>query len=326
MLDLLRGTRLAPLLEEVGPVVFDVGARGGLDEDFATAAWATTMVGFEPEPKEAVRLAAAPDRRWRYVLVAPIALGQNSGPALLHLPESPAAASLRPHNPAMVERFGHPSLHQTLSTVEVDTRTFDDAVSDLGLPQPDYLKLDIEGAELDVLKSGTRTLQSCSALKVECAFIEQRLGQALAHDVIGFLAGHGFELAEIRDAAAWRRRPIQGHPLRIRHPAPYSRAQLAQADLIFLRATETIVEAAQAKRFLVTAAVLGFIDHGVSLLRTSDSLSTCRETFESFLLSASKALGAAASRRMVRDCSRQWLHALKTRFDLTKPDPTKMPY
>jgi FkbM family methyltransferase len=325
-LNLLRASALSEWLERLNLVVFDVGARGGLDEDFAAAAWATSMVGFEPEPEEAARLMASPDRRWSTSRIAPIALGAKTGKAVLHLPASPVAASLLPHNASMVTLFGHPGLHETQRTVTVEILTLDNAIAQHNLPYPDYLKLDIEGAELGVLQAAANTLQHCAAIKVECAFIEQRQGQGLAHDVTAYLATRGFQLAEFRDIHMWRRRPIQAHPLRIRHSAPYSRGQLAQADLIFLRQPETLLDAQAAIRAAVTAGVLGFIDYGVHLCRTWPALQSPSEALEAGLLSASHTLGAHIARQTLATRTQDLFQALRSALNLMPADKSLLPY
>ena len=160
--------------------------------------------------------------------------------------------------------------------MEVETATLDEAVGDLGLPPPDYLKLDIEGAELGVLQAGRAALAGCAAIEVECAFLEQRLGQPLAHDVIAFLRGQGFELDEIRDMHAGGAEDPGASP-----PCAPSRTLFAWAPRpgrsIFLRAPESLAEDDAALRAVVTAAVLGFIDYGIGILRQRPSIGASSE-------------------------------------------------
>ena len=61
------------------------------------------------------------------------------------------------------ENFGHIE-----STEQVQTRRLDDVV---GLPLLDFVKMDIQGAELTVLKNGAQKLRDCLAVQVEVSYI-----------------------------------------------------------------------------------------------------------------------------------------------------------
>ena len=70
--------------------------------------------------------------------------------------------------------------------VNVETRTLDSLTNSL-TPTPDLIKIDVEGAELKVLKGGTQTLKSVRAIAIEMH------GYADVA-VLAFLAEHGFRV------------------------------------------------------------------------------------------------------------------------------------
>ncbi len=172
----------------------------------------------------------------------------------------------------MISRFGNEALHRTLREVSVDTLTLDTACKRFDLAAPDYLKIDVEGAELAILQSASKSLALCSAVKVEVSFLEQRLHQPLMHEVLEFMLSKGFILGEIRGLHAWRRRPLPSHPYSANWSMPYSRGIAAQCDLLFLRDPATVATDEVLLRLLCVAAVLGFFDHGVTALHQSASL------------------------------------------------------
>jgi hypothetical protein len=59
------------------------------------------------------------------------------------------------------------------------------------------LKIDVQGAELSVLRGAEKTLESVDSIFVECSFVELYEGQALANEVIEFLAARGFSIAGV---------------------------------------------------------------------------------------------------------------------------------
>src|SRR6186997_3309182 len=99
------------LIDALSPSILDIGARGGADEELVGVAWASRIVCFEPDKAESDGLMARGDARWRQFTALPYAVGGVSGRQELHVPEDPRAASLLPHNPSMVDRFGREHLH-----------------------------------------------------------------------------------------------------------------------------------------------------------------------------------------------------------------------
>lgn len=257
------------LIHAIAPLAVDLGARGAFDRDLASIAWASDLVAFEPEPDEAARLSRLDAGGWRSLAVLPLAVGGSSGQAQLHLPRAPHSASLLPHDERMVERFGHAAMHRTERVVPVTTTTLDALASDGRLARLDHLKIDIEGAELDVLRSAGNALSRCVSVKVECSFVEQRLGQPLAWAVAQDLVARGFEIVELDDVHRWRRRPLPAHPYRSSFRVPYSRGKVAQCDLIALRAPDRMADQRMTACAIVIAAALGYFDHAIEVLRAN---------------------------------------------------------
>lgn len=96
--------------------------------------------------------------------------------------------------------------------------TLDALVARLGLPDPDFIKLDLQGAELMCLDGAARCLRSAQALLLEVSFIPLMRGMPLIGDVIPYLASRGFRAYDV--LGLWQR--------------PLDRA-LAQGDFLFVR-------------------------------------------------------------------------------------------
>lgn len=264
---LVAASPLGRMVEALEPSVLDVGARGGADESLLPLAWATRIVCFEPDRAEADQLARLGDPRWRQFTVLPFAVGGVSGSQELSVPDDPEGASLLRHNPSMVERFGTEHLHASRKTMPVETWTLNDLMGAGHLGRVDYMKLDVEGAELDILKAGSSVLDDCVALKVECSFLEQRVHQPLIWDVLKFLTVAGFEVMDLQGVHRWRRRNLPAHPYRVRAAMEYSRGQVAQCDVMLLRGASHVRDHEQALRLMVLSAALGFFDYAITILR-----------------------------------------------------------
>ena len=79
------------------------------------------------------------------------------------------------------------------------TQSLDDLATSLDLPQCDFLSLDTQGSELDILDSSVGTLQNCVGLQLEVAFAEIYKGQPLFSDVDKFLRSQGFRFIRFKE-------------------------------------------------------------------------------------------------------------------------------
>jgi FkbM family methyltransferase len=211
--------------------IVDVGAMSEGPERYArlVEGGMASVVGFEPNPDEFAPLAAAAGTRRRYL---PYCLGKG-GPAMLHITSYPGCISLYRPNPAVIELFmamgtSEPDANfHVLRTESVITHRLDDVVE---CPRPDYLKLDVQGAELDVLEGSQRALADCLVVESEVEFVPLYERQPLFADVEQFLRARGFVLHRLVDVAGRAMRPfiLRGSPA-----APLS--QLLWADAIFIR-------------------------------------------------------------------------------------------
>ena len=73
-------------------------------------------------------------------------------------------------------------------------RTLDSVVAERGFPAPDMIKMDVQGAEMDVLRGATETLKSCKNLILELQKVEYNKGAPLREEVIPFVESLGFKL------------------------------------------------------------------------------------------------------------------------------------
>lgn len=260
-------SQLEKLIEDLSITLVDIGSRGGLDEDLSSIRQFVHAIGFEPDSIEAARLSSLPNIGWKSSRNLPLAIGASDGAAILYIPDSPQGASIRPHNEDMIELFGYENLHRDRREIEIDARTLDSLRLSGELPRADYLKIDIEGVELEVLQAGNQTLADCVAVKVECSFLEQRVAQAKTWEVATFLEANGFHIVDIHDLHRWRRRPLPMHPYKARAPMVYSRGQISQCDLIAFRWPDSSTSPRSMLRTVVVASALGYFDFAVNLMR-----------------------------------------------------------
>ena len=113
------------------------------------------VTGFEPNPAELERLAERPGP-YRYL---PLFLGDGE-PATFHLTRYPGCSSLLEPDPAIINLFetmgceADGNFH-VVGTERVQTSRLDDLLPDV---RGDYIKIDVQGAELTILRNGRAVL------------------------------------------------------------------------------------------------------------------------------------------------------------------------
>lgn len=82
---------------------------------------------------------------------------------------------------------------------------------DEGLPPPDFVKIDVQGYELEVLKGFERHLPSCQVLQVELSLLPLAPGSPLLCEALVFLQERGFVMFDVdelirapSDGAVWQ--------------------------------------------------------------------------------------------------------------------------
>lgn len=276
-LNLLRQSDFAAALADHPLVAVDIGARGGFEPDLLPLAFAVDCIGFEPEP--AAFAALQNKGPWRSLRYLPVAISGTDGPRTLHITRDNQSTTLLEPDPAAIAEFDKPQFVTVDRRITVETQTLERTLAAAGVSRVDYLKLDIEGPELEVLCAAPGIVASALAIKVEVAFIPVRRGQAVAADIDRHLSERGFALMDFIRPAHWRRDGYAIHPQIGDGRIPYSRGQLIQGDYLFFRRAATIDAPAQALRAASLGMAHGFFDYAAALLRRPDVSGWLTETY-----------------------------------------------
>ena len=73
------------------------------------------------------------------------------------------------------------------------SRCLDSIVAERNFPPPELLKIDVQGAEMDILSGALTTLQSVTDVILELQVVEYNKGAPLRDKVIEFMDGLGFD-------------------------------------------------------------------------------------------------------------------------------------
>lgn len=191
--------------------LLDVGSRHGVSERWLDLRDKLSILGFEPDPVECARLNA----QWAgpgQAQFLPVALGAESTTRPLYLTELAGCASLFPPIERLCDEYPLLACNRPTGVADVSIERLDDVVRREAFGPVDVVKLDVQGAELDVLQGGRATVASARALNVEVAFEPMYEGQALFPEIHTFLRDLGFKLWRFDTLVHHHRREDQSAP------------------------------------------------------------------------------------------------------------------
>lgn len=122
------------------------------------------------------------------------AAGQEAMTSKMHVSNRPDSSSLLPISALQNQIF--PGTAQA-TELSVNVARVDDILRGISLPEPIFIKLDVQGYELSALIGMPELLQKAKYVYSEVSFKELYIGQPMAHEVIKWLSNANFRLSEI---------------------------------------------------------------------------------------------------------------------------------
>jgi FkbM family methyltransferase len=270
----LGSTALLPVLRDLRFTSLDIGARGGFTKDLLPLAPYVDAIGFEPDVVECDRLNAAPNAgaaAWNSLRFVPVAVGRAANDRTLHLYSKRGCSSLLVANGQLANDFGRASYFYLDGTIAVSTVPLDEAAASYAFDDAVYMKIDIQGGELEALQSGQRLVErSLLAIRTEVEFMSIYRDQPLYGDVESYVRRFGFVPMGFLELHHWRRTTRLKHPKLSEGPIPYSKGQMAHGDVLFFRDPQTMPSESDADiAHLLKAAFLAityeYVDHAYAI-------------------------------------------------------------
>jgi FkbM family methyltransferase len=175
--------------------IVDLGARGGLNFDVERFTSEFRVFAIELDPEECSRLneieKGKQTSRTHYF---PVALSSKNESRNFYLTKDPACSSMYPPIEYLAKRYRELECIDPTSIITIECVTLDSWATSNCIDYIDYLKLDTQGSELDILIGSIQTLSRTSLVEIEVEFSPIYEGQPLFADVDTFMRANGFAL------------------------------------------------------------------------------------------------------------------------------------
>lgn len=245
--------------------LIDIGAAGGAHKRWSYFSDSLRVVGFEPDEKEFVKLKNSDREIWFN-----IALSDAKGTRTLHITKSQTNTSfLMPNQELLKQLQWSPNEpvtdHDILKDVDVECDALDSILGSKNV-RPDYMKLDTQGSELEILKGADRVLLGDLLItEIEVEFAPLYKDQPLFADIDVFMRERGFILQDLGNFLYMKPRGLAG--------IGGAKGRIIAADALYIKDFSSdytkLYEMGENKVYAAVAgyAAYGYPELGINLLQ-----------------------------------------------------------
>ena len=173
----------------------DVGAHEAeMTFPFAAADSSLLVYAFEPNLHAASRIMGC----LRNLVVLPIAIAAHDGSATLQLNSYEQSSSLLPLDEEGAKHWISDAEAKVVGAMTVPTMRLDTFMNETGIDHVDYLKVDAQGLDLEVVKSAGDRLRDIAKVQLEATTSSYRQYEGAPEKsvIIEYMESRGFKLAE----------------------------------------------------------------------------------------------------------------------------------
>jgi len=188
--------------------ILDGGARGGPSDPRWSAIGDKRVViyGFEVDDAECQRLNRDASERGVPHHYYPFALWSSEGPLTIYENKAPGGGSAYRQNVDLTnrwkfqnakEKFYARDIFFPMGETTIAATTVDQWARSNGVGEIDFFKLNVQGAELEILAGARDILPSLLGMELEVSFVESYVGRPFFSDLDVFLRSDGFHFFDL---------------------------------------------------------------------------------------------------------------------------------
>jgi FkbM family methyltransferase len=264
-------------------VAADVGGAEGIPGHWRVFDESLFFYIFEPHPESLARLQShyAAGRHPELYCVLGDALSGTGGPRTFYRTHEPTGSSILPPNKTVIGPYAADTYFFPCSESTIETRRLEDVLINRGEPVLDLIKLDIQGAEFEVLGGlGESRLNSILLVEAEVGLHGAYVGQGTFGEIDALLRGHGMDCYDVRVARTYLRRNgridgFQSEIFDVFHNSPTLSARAWEFDVVYIRSLDAVIatgDPATLKKAIVAYCGYNYFSEGYELAERADRL------------------------------------------------------
>tara|TARA_B100000315_G_C14478603_1_gene541813 strand:+ start:117 stop:1082 length:966 start_codon:yes stop_codon:yes gene_type:complete len=176
--------------------LLDIGAAGEINNRWTIIKKNIILNLAEPHKKSAIEL-----KNRGHNVIEKIFYNKENLNLTFYETKNPECSSIIKPNLEYVNNFSKSERFEIQKKIQVKTTTID---YEFKLDKvPNFVKIDTQGSELEILKGSTKSLKSILGLEIECEFFQLYENQPLFTDIQKFLDEYNFVLIDFLRICRW---------------------------------------------------------------------------------------------------------------------------
>ena len=174
-------------------IIIDVGARWGFNAEWNVFGGVLQVYCFEPDEEECARLNVLSGPNVKYIAAA---LGKAPAEMTLYETRITASTGLYKTNMGFFSRLLNRDNADVLKERRIHVTTLEEALSRFNVKKIDFIKLDVEGSELDILLGAGHFMLDSNLIGIlsEIRFQEEINGSPVFWELDSYVRKKGFRL------------------------------------------------------------------------------------------------------------------------------------
>ena len=189
------------------------------------------IIGFELEKEVCEKMNFVSSKGVKYY---PYALGKANEKRKLYITQHPMCCSLYKPNEKLIKLYNNFEVAYLKEETEIDTISLDYFIENHDVDNIDFIKIDVQGAELDIFKGGSKALKNVLKIVCEVEFIQHYENQPLFGDVCNYLSQHDLMFNKFLGLAGRALKPL------VVNNNPNQPSQHIWSDAVFIRHIQKI--------------------------------------------------------------------------------------
>ena len=257
------------LLDQNNLNIVDIGAAGGIHNRWSLFHPLVKEILFEPDKDEYKKLINISDPN---SLIINSALAGTKRRIKFYVTQKQECSSCYMPNTEFLSLFDGADRFDILQTLSIEVDTLTNQLNKNSITEVDFIKIDTQGSELDILEGSLDFLSRAVGIEVEMEFVEVYKGQPLFDEVHSFLIRNGYNLFDIK-RYYWKRK---------NEPPNTNKGQLIFGDGLYFRSPENILSIKDVDEKKVIRSIYVYIAYGYyDLARNLYELSKKEDIFSS---------------------------------------------